>query len=36
VTLTEIGAITRSQKILLQDENGVTRRLPAKGWEHFR
>jgi thiamine-monophosphate kinase len=36
VALTEIGAITRSQKILLQDENGVTRRLPAKGWEHFR
>src|SRR5580698_4145961 len=36
MTLTEIGAITRTQKILLQDENGVTRRLPAKGWEHFR
>lgn len=36
VTLTEIGVITRSQKIFMQDEKGTNRRLQAKGWEHFR
>jgi thiamine-monophosphate kinase len=39
VVLTEIGAITRSTKILLWDarsEMRTSRRLPAQGWEHFR
>lgn len=36
VPLTEIGRITSNRKIVLQMENGKTRKLKARGWEHFR
>jgi thiamine-monophosphate kinase len=36
LALTEIGVITRPSKIVLRNEKGVSRRLQAQGWEHFR
>jgi thiamine-monophosphate kinase len=36
VAITQIGEITRSRKIMLRNDNGAGRVLPAQGWEHFR
>jgi thiamine-monophosphate kinase len=36
VTLTQIGRITRGNKIFLRDPKGTARELVARGWEHFR
>ena len=36
VPITQIGHITRSRKIVLRDGNGITSKLEAHGWEHFR
>ena len=36
VPITCIGRVTRTRAILLTGENGSTKRLQAKGWEHFR
>jgi thiamine-monophosphate kinase len=36
VPITVIGEITREKRILLVDEVGRTKNLPAKGWEPFR
>lgn len=36
VAITQIGVITHSRGIFLRDEKGVTSRLAARGWEHFR
>jgi thiamine-monophosphate kinase len=36
VPITVIGEITREKRILLVDDAGRTRNLPASGWEPFR
>jgi thiamine-monophosphate kinase len=36
VAITQIGHVTRSQKSILLNPNGVGRELKAHGWEHFR
>lgn len=36
VPITLIGHITRGRTMFLIIKNGVRRRLPAQGWEHFR
>jgi thiamine-monophosphate kinase len=36
VALTQIGVITRGQRICLMNENGVGFEFKAQGWEHFR
>jgi thiamine-monophosphate kinase len=35
VTITEIGEIVKRSGMWIQDERGKTKRLKAKGWEHF-
>ena len=35
VAVTEIGEIVKRPGMWLQDERGKTKRLKAKGWEHF-
>jgi thiamine-monophosphate kinase len=36
VTLTQIGQITRTRKMMIRDEKGDARKLVIRGWEHFR
>jgi thiamine-monophosphate kinase len=36
VTLSQIGVITRSTKILVTNSKGIPSGLEARGWEHFR
>jgi len=36
VAVTKIGEITRRRGVFLRDKDGLKRRLPARGWEHFR
>jgi len=36
VPITVIGEITRDKRILLVDDAGRTKKLPARGWEPFR
>jgi thiamine-monophosphate kinase len=36
VSITPIGRITRTRKMVLIKHNGVRSRLQPKGWEHFR
>ena len=36
VAVTEIGEITSRQGMWIQDERGKTKKLKAKGWEHFK
>jgi thiamine-monophosphate kinase len=36
VPITQIGTITRSQKVLVRNSKGVADELHARGWEHFR
>ena len=36
VTVTPIGTITESQRIILRNPQGVASALRPKGWEHFR
>jgi len=36
VALTHIGHITRAKKMIIRHENGVSRTLVTRGWEHFR
>ena len=36
VPLTQIGVITRSRKILVNNGKGIAYELEARGWEHFR
>jgi thiamine-monophosphate kinase len=35
VAITEIGEVVERAGMWLQDERGRTKRLKAKGWEHF-
>ncbi len=35
ISITQIGSITRTHKILLINRDGVSRELQPKGWEHF-
>lgn len=36
VPLTPIGEITRERRVVLVDPDGHERRLPPRGWDHFR
>jgi thiamine-monophosphate kinase len=36
VTLTQIGRITRPQKVYLRDARGIGHELKPQGWQHFR
>ena len=36
VPITQIGKITRAQKMVILDQQGVARKLEPRGWEHFR
>jgi thiamine-monophosphate kinase len=36
VALTQIGVVTRSRKLLVKNDKGVTHTLHARGWEHFK
>jgi len=36
VALSEIGVITKAQKILLLNERGIAHKLHPRGWEHFK
>ena len=36
ISITQIGSIKRTRKILLINRDGVSRELQPKGWEHFR
>jgi len=36
VPLTQIGVITRSRKVFVNNVKGIAYELEARGWEHFR
>lgn len=36
VTITQVGVITRSRRIVLSSASGAGHELPPRGWEHFR
>jgi thiamine-monophosphate kinase len=36
VSVTLIGCITRSRRVLLKNQNGEDHELRPQGWEHFR
>jgi thiamine-monophosphate kinase len=36
IALSEIGVITRSRKVLLTNDKGISHKLESRGWEHFK
>jgi thiamine-monophosphate kinase len=36
VTITQIGGITQSRRMILRNSKGVSHELHPRGWQHFR